>query len=83
MDFQKKCISGITEMSAFKWHTSLVMTPPTPSNEPCAQRWRNAIGGLDVNCRQPAAAEVRLRAENSVENRGAGPTEGTKRVQRC
>ena len=38
MDFQKSCISGITVMSAFKWHTSLVMTPPTPSNEPCTVR---------------------------------------------
>ena len=36
--------------------------------------------GLGVNCRQAAAAEVRLQAENSVENRGAGPTEGTKRT---
>ena len=40
MDFQKICISGITEMSAFKWHNSLVMTPPTPSNEPCWERAR-------------------------------------------
>ena len=36
--------------------------------------------GSGVNCRQAAAAEVRLRAENSVENRGAGRTEGTKRT---
>ena len=36
--------------------------------------------GSGVNCRQAAAAEVRLRAKNSVENRGAGRTEGTKRT---
>ena len=27
--------------SAFEWHASLVMTPPTPSNEPCIVLDRN------------------------------------------
>ena len=36
--------------------------------------------GLGVNCRQAAAEEVRLRAENIAENRGAGRTEGTKSI---
>ena len=36
--------------------------------------------GLGVNCRQAVAVKVRLRADNSVENREAGGTEGTKRT---
>ena len=36
IDFKKCCVSVITEKSAFECHTSLVWTPPTPSNEPCA-----------------------------------------------
>ena len=36
--FLKKYISGITKVSAFEWHASPVLTPPTPSNEPCPRR---------------------------------------------
>ena len=43
----------------------------------------DALVGLGVNCGQAAAAEVRLRPENSSGNRVAGPTEGTKRMQQC
>ena len=35
---KKKYISGITKASAFEWYASLVLSPPTPSNEPCDQR---------------------------------------------
>ena len=35
---KKKYISGITKASAFEWYASFVLSPPTPSNEPCRCR---------------------------------------------
>ena len=38
VDFQKCCVSVIPGISAFEWHTLLVRTIPTPSNEPWRKR---------------------------------------------
>ena len=32
---KKKYIPEITKLSAFEWYAPLVLSPPTPSNEPC------------------------------------------------
>ena len=34
-NFSKKYIPGITKASAFEWYASFVLSPPSPSNEPC------------------------------------------------
>ena len=36
--FSKNYISGISKASAFEWYASFVLSPPTPSNEPCYVR---------------------------------------------
>ena len=33
-------ISGISRVSTFEWYASLVLSPPTPSNEPSPGRWQ-------------------------------------------
>ena len=35
VNFQKIYISGISKASAFQWYASFVLSPPTPSNQPC------------------------------------------------
>ena len=58
-------------MSAFKWHTSLVMTPPTPSNEPCER-----MGHFSV---QPHRAEKHkpYNVKGALQDRNTAPSAGT------
>ena len=52
----------MTNMSAFEWHTSLVRTLPTPSNEPWRLSSRVAVAELQMAILEFRTAATELNA---------------------